>query len=56
MHIEHQPARAEAEEALTARALSYLARIEARCVELSDECRRAIEICRRLEAGKDERE
>jgi hypothetical protein len=49
--IDHTaPARAEREEALTARAWLYVAQIEARCVEFGPESLRAIEICRRLEA------
>jgi hypothetical protein len=48
--IDHTaPARAEREEALTARAWLYVAQIEARCLEFSSESLRAIEICRRLE-------
>jgi hypothetical protein len=54
--IDHTaPARAEREEALTARAWLYVAQIEARCVEFGPESLRAIEICRRLE-GRTQRE
>lgn len=54
MHIEHQPARADHEEALAARARLYVARIEARCAELGPECLRAIEICKEKEGDGDE--
>jgi hypothetical protein len=53
--IDHTaPARAEREEALTARAWLYVAQIEARCLEFGPESLRAIEICRRLEGREKE--